>query len=795
MRVPLSWLQEYCDPGLDPKTLGDRMTMSGTKLEAIHHHGVGDPANFVVGRVLTAEQHPDADRLRVCMVDVGEGEPAQIVCGAPNVAAGQVVAVARPGAVMPDGTKLGKAKLRGVESHGMILAEDELAIGQDHAGIMELDVEVPSGTPLEQVLPIATPVLEFEITPNRPDCLGVYGIAREVHATTGSALAAPPWADDPHPAGDDFGPTLPVEITVECPDLCPRFTARAYENVTIGPSPAWLKARLSAAGQRPINNVVDITNYVMLLTGQPLHAFDLDRIAGGRLNIRRSRDGEQVTTLDDQVRTLDPDVVVIEDAEGPTSIAGVMGGARSEVHEGTTRVLMEVATWDGPNINRTSWKLALRSEASARNEKGLSPRQTLDAQAVASALMVDLCGATPVGGTIDVGGPGPDREPIALRAARTEQLIGVPVTPEIQRGSLEALGCDVGSGDPLSVTPPYWRPDLVREADLVEEVARLDGVDRLPATLHAPFAAGGLSPQQRARRRAEDAIVGRGWFEIAGWSFTEAPVLERLRLPEGDSHRDVVTLENPMSERESILRPMLLPSLLDAAARNMAHGMADVALFEVGAVYRPDREISAMGAIASGRLRFEGWRGGTEQPADFFLIKGVVESVLGALRVEASFEAQPEPWLHPGRAAVVQVGGERVGWVGEVHPLVERAWDIDQTVAAFTIDLGRVCELAPDVTSYRDMTTFPALRQDIAVVVGDDVPAARLVEVVRGAGGGLLQRAEIFDRYELGERRVSLALHLEFRAGDRTLTDEDVAPVREAIVAALADQVGGELRG
>src|SRR5579884_225549 len=333
MRVPLNWLREYVDPPLDTHTIADRLTMTGTKVEAIHRHGVGALENFVVGRVLEAEQHPNADRLSVCLVDIGGGAPQQIVCGAPNVAAGQTVAVAKPGAVMPDGTKLGKAKLRGVESNGMILAEDEVAIGTEHAGIMVLEPDglrrrrqapptsrLQPGTPLETVLPIATDVLELEITSNRPDCLGVYGVARETHAATGAPLSAPPWSEDPGSAGRVEG----AAVEVRAPELCPRFTARVFEEVTIGPSPPWLKARLMAAGQRPISNVVDITNYVMLATGQPLHAFDLDRVAGARLTVRRAREGEQVQTLDEQVRTLDGEMVVIEDADGPTSIAGVM---------------------------------------------------------------------------------------------------------------------------------------------------------------------------------------------------------------------------------------------------------------------------------------------------------------------------------------------------------------------------------------------------------------------------------------------------------------------------------------
>ena len=385
MKVPLNWLREYCDPDLDVAGLEERLTMTGTKVEAIHHHGVPSAENFVVGRVLSAEQHPDADRLKVCVVELGEESPATIVCGAPNVAAGQTVAVARPGARMPDGSKLKQAKLRGVVSEGMILAASELEIGPGGEGIMVLDdamldAELAPGTPLADVLPISTDVIELEVTPNRPDCLGVYGVARELHAATGAPLAPEPWRDDPGSPGAVSG----AEVRVECPDLCPRFTARAFEHLTVAPSPPWLAARLSAAGQRPINNVVDITNYAMLLTGQPLHAFDLDRVAGARLTVRRAGEGEQVATLDGQTRTLDPEMVVIEDADGPTSIAGLMGGERSEVQPQTTRVLLEVASWHGPNIHRTSWALGLRSEASGRFEKGLAPEQCLWAQAVAT---------------------------------------------------------------------------------------------------------------------------------------------------------------------------------------------------------------------------------------------------------------------------------------------------------------------------------------------------------------------------------------------------------------------------
>jgi phenylalanyl-tRNA synthetase beta chain len=444
--------------------------------------------------VLSADRHPDADRLTVCTVDVGTGDERTIVCGAPNVAAGQIVAVAEPGAVMPDGTKLGRAKLRGVESAGMILAEDEVAIGPDHDGIMVLDPELRPGTPLIEVLPIAGEVLELEITPNRPDCLSIYGVAREAHAATGAPLAPPQWSNDPGAPGEVPG----VSIEVQDRELCPRFTARLYEGVTISPSPEWLKARLSAAGMRPISNVVDITNFVMLATGQPMHAFDFDLVAGGRLVVRRALDSETMTTLDDVERSFDPDMVIICDDDGPTSIAGIMGGERSEVRETTTRVLMEAATWNGPNIQRTSTRLALRSEASGRFEKQLQPEQAMDGQALAAILMTELTGARLVEGTVDVGGPGPAPKTLRLRDQRTERLLGTAVPRDEAADILRRLEFAVAeTPEGLDVTvPAFRRGDVTREVDLIEEVARLWGLDKLPYTLPSRRGATGvLAPE------------------------------------------------------------------------------------------------------------------------------------------------------------------------------------------------------------------------------------------------------------------------------------------------------------
>jgi phenylalanyl-tRNA synthetase beta chain len=798
MRVAVEWLYEYCRPELDVDQLADRLTMTGTNVESIERHGVGELDKFVVGRVLTAERHPDADRLSVCVVDIGDGEHAQIVCGAPNVAAGQTVAVARPGAVLPDGTRLRAAKLRGVESQGMILAEDELAIGTDHHGILVLNPDgLEPGTSLGQVLPLSTDVLHLEIGSNRPDCLAVYGIAREVHAATGAGLAAPPWSDDP----GSHGEVDAVSIRVDDPDLCSRFTARVFEEVKIGASPPWLKARLMAAGQRPISNVVDVTNYVMLLTGQPLHAFDLDQVAGRSLTVRRAGPGEEVRTLDGQTRELDAQMLLIADADGPTSIAGVMGGERSEVSDTTTRVLMEAATWDGPNIHRTAWTLGLQSEASVRFEKQLQPEQAMQAQAVAAQLMREVCGARLLPGTIDLGGDGPPPVTIHLRERRVAELLGRPIPSRRCAEILEALEFTSSEEDDgLDVQPPsFRRGDVTREVDVIEEVARIDGLDKLPATLPSRHGAHGrLTPRQRLRRRAGDVLTAQGLHEVMGWSFTAPDIDSRLRRPE----QAAIELENPLSREQSRLRTELLSSLLDVARHNRAHGAARIRLFEAGAVYLPQadqslpREPYHVAALLSGSVRPATWREVHSPRADFFAAKGVLTGLLDALDARWSVERTEEPFLHPGRAARILVEGQAAGWLGEVHPLVTAEWDLEDLVAAFELDLDLVPEPRP--IAYEDVLTFPEVREDLAVIVPEDVSAARVTEVTQRAGAPLLRSVEVFDVYRdterVGAENVSLALRLSYGAPDRTLTDEEVAAKRAAISQALSEELGGRIR-
>jgi phenylalanyl-tRNA synthetase beta chain len=583
-------------------------------------------------------------------------------------------------------------------------------------------------------------------------------------------------------------------VEVECPDLCPRFTARVFEDVRVGPSPPWLKARLMAAGQRPITNVVDITNYVMLETGQPLHAFDLDRVAGQHLTVRRAAANEQLETLDGQTRTLDEDMVVIEDADGPTSIAGLMGGARSEVHESTTRVLMEVANWNGANIHRTSLKLGLRSEASTRFEKQLQPEQAMEAQAVATRLMVELCGARAREGTIDVGGPGPAPITVRLREQRVSDLLGAPIPRERCKEILEALEFEIADmPEGLACKPPaFRRADVTREADLVEEVARLDGLDKLPATLPSRHGASGrLTSRQRLRRRAADALAAQGLNEIVGWSFMGPLMYERLRIDAPPA----VELANPLSSDQSQLRTTLLGSLLDAAVRNRAHGATAIRLFEAGAVYLPSdeplpREPYHVAALVSGPVHAATWRDPEPPRADFFSAKGVLEGLFDALRIEWSLEPTQRSFLHPGRAATIGIAGREVGWLGELHPSI-----VDET-AAFELDLDAVGE--PATAIYEDVTSFPAVREDLAVVVSEQATAAEVLAVVRDAGAPLLADAQVFDVYRdpqrVGTDKVSLAIRLTYRAPDRTLTDEDVAAKRAEIAMALEQRLGGVIR-
>jgi len=784
MRVPVSWLREYVSFDMPPRELGELLSMTGTKLEAVHRIGVPSGAElFRVGRVISREQHPDADRLSLCTVDVGDGEPRQIVCGATNFDAGATVGVALPGATLPDGTVLRVAKLRGVESHGMMLSESELELSGDHDGLMLLEDGLEPGTPLSRVLPIDDEVLEFEITSNRPDCLSVYGIAREASASLDVDLA--PWPGrEPDASGDDSVESW-VKARIDAPDLCPRWAARVFTDVKVGPSPPWLKARVAAAGMRPISNVVDITNYVMLCVGEPTHAFDLDKVTGREIIVRRAGDGEGVITLDGQGRTLDPDVLVIADTEKPSAVAGLMGSQWSEVSEATTTVLMECANFDGPNVQSSSTRLELRTEGSTRWEKGLDPHLVPRALALASQLMVELTGARLVPGTVDLHGQLPEPAVVPLRRERLELLIGVPYEQAQIDRALTRLGYESADG---GWRVPTWRAnDTFREVDLIEEVARIEGVWKVPTVMppHAD-AIGKRDPDVRLRNRVIEVLLGAGLSEAVTVAFTDETLADRLRLPPGHPRRDAVRVANPMGADQALLRTVLFPGLLASARRNLDAGRDRVALFEVARVVlpAPGEELPHQPVRVSGVI--------AGRDAGYHEMKGVAEALERALRVQLEVAASPEPFLHPGRSARLGAGGT----LGELHPLVAREFGVEEQVSLFEIDLAEL--ETPDPTPlYRDVVTFPPVRQDIAVVVASEVTAAEVLAVIRAAGGELLAGADVFDTYrgeQVGEGRQSVAVHLQFQAADRTLTDAEADAVRETIVAALRERLGGELR-
>ncbi len=761
MKVPLSWLREYVAVDASPEEIGARLSTATCEVERVVRRGVPDADGnlglFRVGHVLEAGKHPNADRLQLCRVDVGEAEPLQIVCGAWNFGAGAKVAVAMPGAVLPSGLQLERRKLRGEVSEGMILAEDEVDLGSDHTGIMVLADELQPGTPLVDVLPLVDDVLEVETTPNRPDLLSIYGIAREVAALFEAELAPPPGTDPPR-VGDE-----PVDVSIEDYDGCPRYIGRLFRDVRIGRSPVWLKARLLAAGMRPISNVVDVTNYVMLGLGNPLHAFDFDTLAGGRIVVRRAHEGEELRTLDGQLRRLDLRDLMIADAERAIALAGIMGGEETEVTESTTNVLLEAANFEPIGILKTSERLGLRTEGSNRWEKGVDPYLAEQAARLATELIVELTDARWTGHT-DVQGTLPERPVVRLRPERTSELIGVEIPAVEQREILGRLGFDVADGE---VTVPTWRArDVTREIDLVEEVARFR-LDDVPFTLPVRRAMfGRLTAEQRLRRVVEDVLIGAGFSEAYTSSLVAA-----------DPRPDALRLPLPLSADASILRTTLLPSLAEAAARNAEVGNEDVALFEIARVYLPSGE----------RLPEERWRVGGVVAGGFARAKSAIGLLYAALKIEELVERGEHELLHPGKA-----GRLPEGWVGELRPDLEPGrWGV------FELDLAAFAAAVPEHLEYADVISFPAVRQDLAFVVPEDVPAGVLAAAMREAAGPELREVEVFDEYrsaELGPGRKSLAFAVAFQSPERTLTDEDAQRLRERIVAALGERFGAELR-
>ena len=762
MRVPLSWLRDYVRIEMRVQELSDRLDVSTAVVAAIEEKGVpdedGNLGRFRVGKVLEAGKHPNADRLQLCQVDVGEAEPAQIVCGAWNFGAGATVAVALPGAVLPDGLQLERRELRGAVSEGMILSERELELGTDHSGIIVLEEGEP-GTPLGDLLPLRDVVLDLEITGNRPDLLSVYGMAREI-ATLYRLDLAPPPGRDPDLVGDEQ-----VDVTIEDFEGCPRYIGRLFRDVRLGASPAWLRARLSAAGVRPISNVVDVTNYVMLGLGNPLHAFDHDTLAGGRIVVRRARPGEKLRTLDGVERLLEPTDLMIADAERSVALAGIMGGEETEIGERTTNVLLEAANFEPTSLWRTSERLRLRTEGSNRWEKGVDPYLAAQAAAWASELIVGLTGARFVGHT-DAKGELPEPPVVPFRPDRASASIGLEIPAGEQEEILARLGLERRDG---SYRVPTWRArDLRREVDLIEEVARFR-LDEVPFTLPLRREMQGqLTPAPRVRRRVEDSLAALGFSEVYTPSLREQDDdLEALRLPE------------PITVELAVLRTELLPSLVEVARRNAEVGNERVSLFEIARVYLP----RGAGELPEERLHVAAIAEGP-----FFRAKGAAEALLRGLHAATTtWERGEHRLLHPGRAA--RMG---VGIVGELHPAaLEGSW------SAFELDLDALTAATREPVQYEDVVTYPAVKQDLAFVVDEAVTAAELMRGAREAGGPELRSLRVFDVYhgeQIGAGKKSLAFRVEFQSPERTLSDEDAAALRERIVDALAQRFGAELR-
>jgi phenylalanyl-tRNA synthetase beta chain len=761
MRVPLSWLRDYVDVDVPATELAQRLLFTTCEVVAIETRGVADTdgnlALYCVGRVLEAGKHPNADRLQLCSVDVGEGEPRQIVCGAWNFGAGATVAVALPGAVLPDGRTLERAKLRGSVSDGMILSEQELELGDDHAGIIVLPDLWEPGTPLADALPLTDVVLELETTHNRPDLLGIYGIAREVAAIFDLELASPPGVDP------DLAEDEPVVITIDDLDGCPRYVGRLFRDVIVAPSPVWLKGRLVAAGMRPISNVVDVTNYVMHALGSPLHAFDYDELADGRIGVRRARKGERLRTLDGQDRALEPEDLLITDGERPIAIAGIMGGEETEVAESTTSVLLEAANFEPVGIMRSSERLRLRSEASNRWEKGIDPEAALQAATFATQLLVELSGARWTGHA-DVRAEPQRPAAIRYRPERADEVTGLEIAEEEQRRRLDRLGFEVGKDWTVGV--PTWRAgDVTREIDLVEEVTRFD-LERVPATQPQRTELNGrLTKAQRIRRRIQDALVGFGFAEAYTWSLLpEDPVPGAIRLPE------------PLSSEQAVLRTALADGLIASAVRNIDAGNDGIALFELAHVYLP----------SGGELPDERWHIAAILEGGFASAKGVVERLYEALHVSASFE-RAAYLRYPGAGATTPEG-----WVLELaDERLPGEWGI------FELDVDALVERVPELVTYEDVITFPAVKQDLAFSVAETVTAAELVAAARAAAGPELREMEAFDVYrgeQAGEGRKSIAFRVSFQSAEGTLSDEDAATLRERIVSALSAQFDAELR-
>lgn len=797
MQISFNWLKELVPLEADVDEIAERLTMLGLEIEAIRRPGEGIEQIYV-GKILDIQPHPDADKLVVCQTDVGDGEPRQIICGATNMKTGDKVPTAVDGATLPGGFKIGSRKMRGIQSCGMMCSARELGLGEDHQGLLILDEDAPIGQDIREHLGLNDVVFEIEVTPNRGDWASMIGVARELAAHYGKELTLP------EASLQEAGiPAAEVSsITIEAPDLCPRYAGRILRNVVVKPSPAWLCSRLIAAGQRPINNIVDITNYILLETGHPLHAFDYDKLCENRIVVRRAQAEEKIRTLDGESRQLDDEMLVIADAKNAQAVAGVMGGADSEVENDTTTILLESAWFERRTVRRTSRVLSLTTEASQRFQRGADMNMVTYALNRASRLMQELADAEVAPGILDTWPEKRDNAPVTLRYHRTASHVGVPIPPADQKDYLQRLGFSLLSEDESSATfqVPAWRHDVHHEADLIEEVTRMYGYENIPVTMPPVRQSESVfAPQATPLKNFRRYLAGLGLTEVMNWSFGSADAMTKAGL--NDNADRQLPLANPLSESYAVMRASLLPGLFGTAAYNAKRGRRDLQIFEQGPVYLtcPEEvlphEPTHVAIFLSGSM--PGHWSHDERPLDFFDIKGRLEDIARFFKKELTLSEAESVGFQNGQYAEIKWRKKDLGYLGKVSAEVIRAFDLPENSYALEINLEPLLERPAAPEQFTAIPQYPASLRDLAVVVDKNLPAKELLATAKQAAGPLLASMEIFDVYSgkpLQADKKSLAFSFAFQSPERTLTDKDTQKAMDRIVARLQKEFGAELR-
>jgi phenylalanyl-tRNA synthetase beta chain len=797
MLVPLNWLKEYVNINEEIRSFTERLTMSGSNVEGIEELGK-DIENVIIGRIEKIEKHPDADKLLVVQVNTGN-KNIQVVTGATNIREKDLIPVALDGAVIHGGKKISSTKYRGVDSNGMLCSAKELGL-DDHGlpedmqnGILILPPDAPLGKDIKDYINLEDTVIDFEITPNRPDCLSIVGMARETAAAYKLELKIPSiiLKEEAWENAKDL-----ARITIEARDLCKRYVARIIKDVKIEPSPLWMQRRLQACGVRPINNIVDITNYVMLELGQPLHAFDYDKLEGHSIIVRRGRDSENIVTLDGVARTLSSDMLVIADINKPVAIAGVMGGEESEIGPSTKCILLESANFAGPSIRRTSRKLGLRSEASMRFEKGLDPNICSTAADRACQLIEELGAGKVAKGYIDVYPEKAKPGKIVFRPERINRALGTKIPESEMIDILERLEIKIQkTPDGMFALIPTFRTDIAKEADLVEEVGRIYGYDRLPSTLpQGDVTQGKLQTSQKLADTIKQVLTGLGYSEIYTYSFVSPGVFDKINTPSDSPLRQVITLMNPLGEEQSVMRTTLIPNMLDVVGYNLNQKIEEIRLFETGSVYIP-KELPLTELPHESKKLAIGLSG---KGLDFYELKKTIETLFAKLRIEHyTFEQYQHFAFHPGRCARVMIDEEELGIVGEIHPDVLENYDIDTRVYIAQLDMDLLIKKASTDIKFSALPRFPASDRDLAIIVEDRVPAGEIIRAIKEAGGELVENVELFDIYrgdQIQRGFKSMAFSITYRAKDRTLTDEEVNGVHDRVRTKLVEKFNGTLR-